>query len=148
MAIALDYRPVQIPSRTRTAPRLRVIDGGSATPQRRVRSASHPSMRPVRPVRPASAVYARRRLAAIGLLAAIIVAAVSMVVGVSGSPADADRTVAGAAMEPQYVIAQPGDTLWAIAQRIAPLANTSELVDELVRLNGSSIAAGQQVRIP
>ena len=145
MAIALDYRPVQIPSRTRTVPRLRVIDGGSATPQRRVRSASHPSMRPVRP---APAVYARRRLAAIGLLAAIIVAAVSMVVGVSGSPADADRTVAGAAMEPQYVIAQPGDTLWAIAQRIAPLANTSELVDELVRLNGSSIAAGQQVRIP
>ena len=142
MAIALDYRPVQIPSRTRTAPRLRVIDGGSATPQRRVRSASHPS------IRPAPAVYARRRLAAIGLLAAIIVAAVSMVVGVSGSPADADRTVAGAAMEPQYVIAQPGDTLWAIAQRIAPLANTSELVDELVRLNGSSLAAGQQVRIP
>ncbi len=145
MAIALDYRPVQIPSTARPAPRLRVIDGGSATPVRRVRSASHPSMRPVRP---APAVYARRRIAAFGLLVAILALAVMGVVGVSSSPAEADPTVAGAVMEPQYVIAQPGDTLWAIAQRIAPLANTSELVDELVRLNGSSIAAGQQVRIP
>jgi LysM repeat protein len=93
-------------------------------------------------------VYARRRLAAVGLLVAILALAVTAVVGATGSPAEADLTVAGAAMEPQYIIAQPGDTLWAIAQRIAPLANTADLVDELVRLNGDQIAAGQQVRIP
>jgi hypothetical protein len=38
--------------------------------------------------------------------------------------------------------------LWAIAQRVAPQANVSELVDELVRLNGDAIVAGQLVRIP
>ena len=79
---------------------------------------------------------------------AILALAVTTVVGATGSQADADPAVAGAVMEPQYVIAQPGDTLWAIAQRIAPQANTADLVDELVRLNGDAIAAGQQVRIP
>ena len=145
MAIALDYRSFDSTGPIRRTPRLMVIEGGSATPVRRVRSASHPSMRP-RPV--SRRVYARRRLAAVGLLAAILALAVTAVVGATGSPAEADLTVAGAAMEPQYIIAQPGDTLWAIAQRIAPLANTADLVDELVRLNGDQIAAGQQVRIP
>ena len=145
MAIALDYRSFDSTGPTRRTPRLTVIEGGSATPVRRVRSASHPSMRP----RPMSrGVYARRRLAAVGLLVAILAFAVTAVVGATGTPAEADLTVAGAAMEPQYIIAQPGDTLWAIAQRIAPLANTADLVDELVRLNGDQIAAGQQVRIP
>ena len=145
MAIALDYRMIDPSTPTRRAPRLHVIEGGSASPVRRVRSANHPSMRP-RPV--SAAVYARRRLAAFGLLVAILALAVTTVVGATGSQADADPTVAGAVMEPQYIIAQPGDTLWAIAQRIAPQANTAELVDELVRLNGDAIAAGQQVRIP
>jgi Tfp pilus assembly protein FimV len=54
----------------------------------------------------------------------------------------------GQLVEPRTVIAQPGDTLWAIAQRVAPQANISELVDELVRLNGDAIVAGQLVRIP
>lgn len=146
MAIALDYSSLDSTGTPRRAPRLRVIEGGSATPVRRVRSANHPAMRTPRPV--SHNVYARRRLAAAGLLLAIVALAVTAVVGATGSKADADRTVAGASMEPTYVIAQPGDTLWAIAQRIAPLANTAELVDELVRLNGDAIAAGQQVRIP
>jgi hypothetical protein len=145
MAIALDYRTIDTTGPIRRAPRLHVIEGGSASPVRRVRSANHPTMRP-RPV--SSAVYARRRLAAFGLLVAILALAVTTVVGATGSRADADPAVAGVPMEPQYVIAQPGDTLWAIAQRIAPQANTAELVDELVRLNGDAIAAGQQVRIP
>jgi Tfp pilus assembly protein FimV len=46
------------------------------------------------------------------------------------------------------VVAQSGDTLWAIANRIAPQANTSDLVDELVRMNGDSISVGQRVLIP
>ena len=145
MAIALDYRSFDSTGPIRRTPRLTVIEGGSASPVRSVRSANHPTMRP-RPV--SSAVYARRRLAAFGLLVAILALAVTTVVGATGSPAEADPAVAGVPMEPQYVIAQPGDTLWAIAQRIAPQANTAELVDELVRLNGDAIAAGQQVRIP
>jgi len=56
--------------------------------------------------------------------------------------------VAGQSIEPRTVIAQPGDTLWAIAKRVAPQANISDLVDQLVRINGDAIVAGQLVRIP
>jgi LysM repeat protein len=49
---------------------------------------------------------------------------------------------------PKSIIAQPGDTLWAIARRIVPEGNIVELVDELVRINGQTIQAGQVVRLP
>jgi Tfp pilus assembly protein FimV len=70
------------------------------------------------------------------------------VIGVTGTTAQADQAVAGQSAEPRTVVAQPGDTLWAIAQRVAPQANISDLVDELVRMNGDAIVAGQLVRIP
>ena len=45
-------------------------------------------------------------------------------------------------------MAQPGDTLWSIGERIAPNAPISEVVDQLVRLNGTAITSGQLIRIP
>ena len=70
------------------------------------------------------------------------------VIGTTGTTAQADQAVAGQSIEPRTVIAQPGDTLWAIAKRVAPQANISDLVDQLVRINGDAIVAGQLVRIP
>ena len=49
---------------------------------------------------------------------------------------------------PRTVVAQPGDTLWAIARRVMPEGNINQLVAQLVALNGASITVGQQVRIP
>jgi nucleoid-associated protein YgaU len=97
---------------------------------------------------PSVATYQRRRL--VVLVAAILLLGVVIagVIGVTGTTAQADQAVAGQSVEPRTVVAQPGDTLWAIAQRVAPQANISELVDELVRLNGDAIVAGQLVRIP
>jgi nucleoid-associated protein YgaU len=46
------------------------------------------------------------------------------------------------------VIAESGDTLWAIAQRIAPNTKITEVVDQLVLMNGDQITTGQLVRIP
>jgi nucleoid-associated protein YgaU len=94
------------------------------------------------------ATYQRRRL--VVLVAAMLVLGVVIagVIGTTGTSAQADQAVAGQSVEPRTVVAQPGDTLWAIAQRVAPQANVSELVDELVRLNGDAIVAGQLVRIP
>jgi len=66
----------------------------------------------------------------------------------NGTKANANPALAGQQTEPNYVIAQSGDTLWAIANRIAPQANTAELVDELVRMNGDNISVGQRVLIP
>jgi Tfp pilus assembly protein FimV len=52
------------------------------------------------------------------------------------------------ASTPQYVIAQEGDTLWRIAEQVAPNAPVSEVVDALVQLNGTSLRVGQVVLIP
>ena len=108
------------------------------------RSAQHPTMVNATSV----ATYQRRRL--VVLVAAMLVLGVVIagVIGATGTSAQADQAVAGQSVEPRTVVAQPGDTLWAIAQRVAPQANVSELVDELVRLNGDAIVAGQLVRIP
>jgi hypothetical protein len=44
---------------------------------------------------------------------------------------------------------QPGDTLWAIAQRLYPSSDVTLVVDAMVSLNGgATILAGQQLRLP
>ena len=111
-------------------------------------SPHHPAVRSayVRAMpRPAQAVYRRRR---VGVLAIAVAIAAVGTFGLNGTKADANPALAGQQTEPNYVIAQSGDTLWAIANRIAPQANTSELVDELVHMNGDSISVGQRVLIP
>ena len=112
------------------------------------RSAQHPSLANTAANTASVATYQRRRL--VVLVAAMLVLGVVIagVIGATGTTAQADQAVAGQSIEPRTVIAQPGDTLWAIAQRVAPQANISDLVDELVRLNGDAIVAGQLVRIP
>ncbi|TRZ70839.1 MAG: LysM peptidoglycan-binding domain-containing protein [Actinobacteria bacterium] len=79
------------------------------------------------------------------LLLGVVVAGL---IGFTGTSAQADQAVAGQSSEARTVIAQPGDTLWAIAKRVAPQANIADLVDQLVRINGDAIVAGQLVRIP
>ncbi len=93
------------------------------------------------------AVYQHRRW---GVFAAVAAAAMSVfaIVGAVGSSAHADQSAPGRAMAPRVVIAQPGDTLWAIARRVIPNGSITELVDRLVRMNGDTITAGQEVRIP
>ena len=126
------YRPA-----TRTASR------PAARPAAR-RSAQHPSMA----YTPSVATYQRRRLVVLVATMLVLGVVIAGVIGATGTTAQADQAVAGQSIEPRTVIAQPGDTLWAIAKRVAPQANISELVDELVRLNGDAIVAGQLVRIP
>ena len=62
--------------------------------------------------------------------------------------ADADQATTANLSAKHTLVAQPGDTLWAIARRITPTGNIVDLVDELVRLNGQTIQAGQVVRLP
>ena len=108
------------------------------------RSAQHPSMFSA----PSVATYQRRRLVVLVAAMLFLGVVIAGVIGVTGTTAQADQAVAGQSVEPRTVVAQPGDTLWAIAQRVAPQANISDLVDELVRMNGDAIVAGQLVRIP
>ena len=92
--------------------------------------------------------YRRRQM---GVVAAILAIAVASIIGVFagfGASAAADGNTAQSASAAKFVVVQPGDTLWSIGERIAPNASITEVVDELVRLNGPTISAGQLVRIP
>jgi hypothetical protein len=110
-------------------------------PPREHEPASHPRTRPV-PVRrslPDRATRVRRRrLAAIGLAAVLTLGGVtvgrvvwSAAVGTSpAQPIDA-RPITG-----DVYVVQPGDTLWSIAQRIAPGEDPRPVVAALKAGNG------------
>ena len=90
-----------------------------------------------------NAQFIRRR-------AVLIIAFVSVLAGgvfATGAVADKGAPVGSIEM-PRTVTVQQGDTLWAIAHRLAPEGNVVSLVDALVRLNGDRIFAGQQIRLP
>ena len=112
------------------------------------RSAQHPSFATTAANTPSVATYQRRRLVVLVAVMLVLGVVIAGVIGATGTTAQADQAVVGQSIEPRTVIAQPGDTLWAIAKRVAPQANISDLVDQLVRLNGDAIVAGQVVRIP
>ncbi|HEY6533513.1 MAG TPA: hypothetical protein VIY72_14490 [Acidimicrobiales bacterium] len=67
------------------------------------------------------------------------------------STADAPHPVgvdASTSSAPAEVVAQPGDTLWAIAQRLQPEGDVRPLVDELAsRAGGADIAAGDRIDV-
>ena len=90
-------------------------------------------------------VYRRRRAVVSLALAAL---AVTVSFAMLDTSAAADRSTAANLATPKFVIAEPGDTLWAIAQRIAPSSNITEVVDQLILMNGDQITPGQLVRGP
>ena len=164
MALALNHQP-RTRQNVRPARHLYLVPELDPTPVGAYRPASRPAVRPA--ARPADrrsaqhpslattasntasvATYQRRRLVVLVAVMLVLGVVIAGVIGATGTTAQADQAVAGQSIEPRTVIAQPGDTLWAIAQRVAPQANISDLVDELVRLNGDAIVAGQLVRIP
>lgn len=95
--------------------------------------------------RPDASVYRRRRMV-VG--AALAVAVASMVTIAMGTSAIANEPGVGNQSVPRAIVVQQGDTLWEIARRIAPTGNISNLVDELVRLNGADLQVGQIIRVP
>jgi nucleoid-associated protein YgaU len=128
MAIAAEHlglRPIA------DQPRLRVVSAGPA------RGA----------LRPAPAVYRRRRLLA---AVALLVLAGVAVLGWSGLRAqDATAAVPVAA---QTVVVAPGDTVWDLARAHAPAGvPVSAYALEIARVNGvepASLAPGSVLRLP
>lgn len=103
------------------------------------------------------ATYRRRRAVVGGVLAALAVgtlAAHDVLAGSGGEPASAAegqpaRVDANGAAVPPTVTAQPGDTLWEIAEQYHGEISMTRYVDKLVDLNGGpSLQAGQLVLLP
>ena len=104
---------------------------------------------PIRSVSPRT--YRRRRAVVGGVLAVAvafgIVATHDVLAGSGGVPASAAES--RPAHVRSTVTAQPGDTLWSIAQANRGGVPVQRYVDKLVDLNGgASIQAGQQVVLP
>jgi Tfp pilus assembly protein FimV len=93
-------------------------------------------------------VRGRRVLASMAAVPAAIALALALISGGAAIAAsDSSAPVAGF----QTVTVAPGDSLWSIAERVAPGADPRDVVDAIARLNaldGGQIAAGQSLAIP
>ncbi|UUT35106.1 LysM peptidoglycan-binding domain-containing protein [Microbacterium elymi] len=98
----------------------------------------------------------RLRLTARGrrVLAALVALPVAAAIGMaalSGGSALASRDTGAAAGSFAIVTVSAGDTLWSIAQTVAPQADPRDVVDGIVRLNaldGVTVAPGDRLSIP
>ena len=85
-------------------------------------------------------------------LAAIPVAAVALVLALNGGLASAVGPTDSAAVAAfDYVTIQSGESLWHIAQNIAPSADPRDVIAEIVSLNRLSIDSvepGQRLALP
>lgn len=104
-------------------------------------------------VDPTVALYRRRRLG-VGIFVATFVVALTLSFSATGRTGVADRSGDPASVaavgptRPSYTV-QPGDTLWAIAERLYPGAPVAEVVALLVERNGgASIEVGQRLVLP
>ncbi len=97
---------------------------------------------------PAVRLTRRGRTLLVLLLAGLLLAAFSL-----GSQATqaADLAADGTRPQLQQVTVQPGESLWSVAQRIAPGNDPREVVAQIRRLNdlsSSTILVGQHLLLP
>lgn len=93
-----------------------------------------------------------RGRAVFGVLAAIPVIAIALLVGPNVLGAQATGTVADSAADSfEYVSIAPGQSLWQLAEQVAPQADPREVVADILTLNNLSsgdVQPGQKLAIP
>ncbi len=87
------------------------------------------------------------------LLAATILALFAVVVAFGGFTAEATGAVPGPGVGPvaAVVVVQPGESLWSIAQQVAPGSDPRETVSRIRDLNGLAdaiVTPGQSLVVP
>jgi LysM repeat protein len=86
----------------------------------------------------------RRVIAGLSMAIGLSIAAVTVAVEVASG---GGLQLAGSST----VVVQPGDTLWSLAQRLAPQEDPRAIVDALVDLNGlagTELSPGQVLELP
>ena len=98
--------------------------------------------------------YAARRVVAflvlvltVALLAIASFTAVGPLLGGDGRPASASDIAAAPVV--RIHVAQPGDTMWSIAQRYRGDVGHARFVDALIDVNGgTAVQVGEAIRLP
>jgi LysM domain-containing protein len=99
---------------------------------------------PVAEMSVSAQVYRRRRLVVLAVVVGLILGLASF-----GRQADATRSPEATAAQAVLVVVQPGDTLWGIAQALAPDADPRPLVAALGEIAGDGpLLPGQLLTIP
>lgn len=96
----------------------------------------------------------RLRLTQRGRAVLTFLAATPLVIGallfaLNGGTATASLEGSGVAFE--YVTIEPGQTLWEVAEKIAPAADPRDVISELMSLNqlsSADVSAGQEIAVP
>jgi hypothetical protein len=113
----------------------------------RLRVVPDPVLRPARPRvtrRARASVFWRRRLVATALGLGIVLAAAHAGTALGGS------TTSTPERRPHVVevVVRPGDSLWTIAQRVAPDSDPRTVVDHLVAARGTAdVRTGDTIRV-
>src|SRR5262245_36668411 len=113
----------------------------------RLRLVPDPDLRPARPRVTRStraSVFWRRRLIAAALGLGIVLAAAHAGTALGGS------TTSTPERRPHVVkvVAHEGDTLWSIAERVAPGSDPRKVVDEIAAARGTAdVRAGEQIQV-
>lgn len=92
----------------------------------------------------------RGRLVLTSLVVGPLVA-VGVIAGVSATSAIATSANTSAVVEFEYLTINAGESLWQVAERIAPTSDPRDVVADIVSLNQlstSSVEAGQRIAIP
>ena len=100
--------------------------------------------------RPARSTYLRRRFAVVGLALGLVVVAAQAGAALGGSPLAApERRPTSASATVQAVVVRPGDSLWSIAERVAPGEDPRPVVDEVEQARGGApLVPGETILWP
>jgi len=93
----------------------------------------------------------RRGRAVLTLLVAIPLAIAAAVTGIGALGAAAGTPGAGSGATFQYVTVESGESLWQVAEAVAPKADPRDVVADIVSLNNLSsgeVQPGQRLAIP
>lgn len=96
-------------------------------------------------------VHLTRRGRALVLMALVAVLFGAFSLGRANTQAASTADAGAAAPSVTQITVQPGESLWAVARRIAPENDPREVVAQIRRLNdltGSDLQAGQQLLLP
>jgi len=117
-----------------------VVSGRAHTSRRTTAAAARTRLR--------LTVRGRRLLAAIAAVPAVVALALAIL---GGGAALASRDVGMPADSFQTVTVLSGDSLWSIAEEVAPRADPRDVVDAMMRLNAlddATVTVGQRLAIP